>query len=122
MAGPTSFAKPKDAEHVLEAGGDLEARDNNGSTPLLGAARSGRRGTSFVEYFVKKGANVDARDNEGWTVYELAARHNRTGILRQILERGQLIDLAFDVVRSNNRREVLENARASKRRRLSTVE
>ena len=84
MSGPTSTAVPEDAELVLQAGADLEARDNKGYTPLLGAARSGRRNTSLVEYFVKKGANVDARDNEGWTVYELAAQRSSADILRHV--------------------------------------
>jgi ankyrin repeat protein len=53
------------ARLLLEHGATLEARDEEGDTPLIRAASFG--GTNVVKVLLAKGANVDARDNRGMT-------------------------------------------------------
>ena len=51
------------AKYLLEKGEDINARDENGETPLHLAVRFGH--TAIVELFLKKGANVNAVDRDG---------------------------------------------------------
>jgi uncharacterized protein len=56
---------------LLESGADLNARDEEGATPLLVAAEFGRLGT--VEMFLGRAADMEARDNDGNTPLIAAA-------------------------------------------------
>lgn len=53
------------AEELISAGGDLEARDSLGQTPLLRAVIASHR--ELVELLLKHGADPNARDNSGET-------------------------------------------------------
>ena len=60
---------------LLQAGGDIQAKDNRGMTPLHGAAFWGWN--DVVKFLVSKGANVNATENRGLTPYDSAL--GRTG-------------------------------------------
>jgi uncharacterized protein len=53
------------ARLLLNRGANLEARDRNGSTPLILAAGNGE--TAVVKLFLDRGADIEARDDYGQT-------------------------------------------------------
>ena len=55
---------------LIAAGGDINAKDNRGLTPLHEAARWGWN--DVVTFLVSKGANLDAKDNRGMTPVDSA--------------------------------------------------
>ena len=64
----------KQAEGQLQCGADVNAKDNNGWTPLHRAACVGA--TKTVEKLIEAGADVNAKDNGDWTPLHCAARDN----------------------------------------------
>lgn len=65
-----------DVQATLQSGGDVNARDAEGKTPLMWAAGLGR--TDLVNTLLEKGADVNAQDKFGRTAmsYVLAAAPN----------------------------------------------
>lgn len=59
---------------LLVKGVDVNARDDDGKTPLHGAARNGR--SKIVALLLENGADVNAQDKDG-----LTPLHNATGII-----------------------------------------
>lgn len=57
-------------QSALAAGADLNARDNNGITPLLMAAKNGN--LAMVEYLASQGADVNASDDQGHSALDRA--------------------------------------------------
>ena len=53
---------------LLNAGADLNARDQSGNTPLHGAARSGR--PEAITALLDAGAHPNAKDNDGDTALD----------------------------------------------------
>lgn len=47
---------------LLMKGGNVEAKDNNGWTPLIWAAKNGHG--AVVKLLLESGANVEAKDND----------------------------------------------------------
>ena len=77
----------KVAEVLLEAGADINLRNNSeGSTPLHEAVRYGR--IEAVEFFLKKGADVNAQDNTGRTPLHWAASTGMEAIVKLLLDKG----------------------------------
>lgn len=71
---PVELAFPDDAEILrllIEHGADIEARGEDGATPLIRAATFGQ--TGIVRDLLKHGANVAAKDNYGDTALIAAA-------------------------------------------------
>lgn len=62
--------KTKELQALLAKGADLEARDQEGRTPLMLAAEYGR--TATVRLLLDKGSKSDARDTHRWNAYMLA--------------------------------------------------
>ncbi len=73
------------AQTLVDAGADLEARDDRGYTPLLWAVRMGRGRT--VSALIDAGADIAARDDEGTPVLLMALRFHRREIAKSILQR-----------------------------------
>jgi hypothetical protein len=63
------------AEELVSAGADLEVTDENGRTPLLCAAKSGR--LRILDAIIAGGANIRHRDKNGASARDLAARKNK---------------------------------------------
>jgi len=61
---------------LLEAGAGLEARQQDGFTPLMGAAAGGV--TEIVERLIAAGADVNARNDAGKTALDFAREHGHT--------------------------------------------
>ena len=50
---------------LLEKGADVNAKDNDGETPLHWASENGHE--AIVSLLLEKGADVNAKDNDGET-------------------------------------------------------
>jgi ankyrin repeat protein len=73
-------------KRLLEAGTDVNARNNLGDTPLMWAARNGH--TETVKLFLESSADVNANNNYGWTALMWAARYGHTETVKFLLEKG----------------------------------
>ena len=63
-------------ELLFAAGGRLEDRDNEGTTPLILAARAGK--FEAIKWLLDHGAEIGAKDNDGKTAEDWA-RENGHG-------------------------------------------
>jgi ankyrin repeat protein len=76
---------------LLDAGGDVNARDRDGRTLLMHAAIDGREGIARV--LVERGTDVDVRDRGlGWTTLHSAAQDHHVAVARILLDHGAEID------------------------------
>ncbi len=71
-------------------GGDVDAKDNKGWTPLNLAAHIGR--TEIGEILIAKGADVNARDERGWTSLYIAALEGRKENVELLISAGANIN------------------------------
>ncbi|KAG0214354.1 hypothetical protein BGX28_002171 [Mortierella sp. GBA30] len=65
---------------------DIEAQDEDGTTPLIYAACFGHTEIAFM--LLEAGAMVDARDKFGWTALVWATNNKHENIVRLLLEQG----------------------------------
>jgi ankyrin repeat protein len=68
---------------LLDAGADIESRDQNGETSLISAADS--LDLELLELLLEKGADISARDNEHETALVHAARTENPGAVEVLL-------------------------------------
>ena len=71
---------------LLAAGADVNAKHNNGGTPLHWAASDGHK--ELAELLLAKGANINAKDNEGRTALSLAQRGGHTAVVQLLKKAG----------------------------------
>lgn len=76
---------------LLSAGADVEAKDVNGRTPLLVAARQNE--VNVTKSLLSAGANTEAMDNDGMGPLHWAAFSNAAGTARVLLDVGANIDI-----------------------------
>ena len=87
-AAPWDDSPSANIRLLLEAGVDVEARDDRGRTPLHVAAAWHPEG---IRSLLEAGADIDARDDRGRTPLHVAAAWNPEGI-RSLLEAGAEIE------------------------------
>ncbi len=73
-------------KQLLEAGTDVNAKNNFGDTPLMLAARYGHNET--VGLLLESSADINANNNYGWTALMWAARYGHTETVKFLLEKG----------------------------------
>lgn len=73
-------------ESILKRGADVDARDGQGMTALMYAAKAGNR--ENVKVLLDNGADVNARDSEGVTPLMDAVLGRDVAIMLMIIERG----------------------------------
>lgn len=71
---------------LLEAGANVNARDEEGRTPLFSAVLGASVG--LVGLLLEKGADVNAKDDEGWTALHFAAQEYLPVIVSVLAGRG----------------------------------
>ena len=73
---PLHFAKTKEvAELLISNGGDVNAKNNIGDTPLHQAVFDGHR--DIVELLIANGADVNAKDDHGQTPLDTAIQYKK---------------------------------------------
>jgi ankyrin repeat protein len=76
----------EEVERLLNEGADIDARSDNGMTPLILASWRGH--TKVVELLLREGADVDATTNKGTTALRLATERGHKEIIRMLQEAG----------------------------------
>lgn len=60
---------------LFETGADFNAKDDDGSTPLLVAAKNADDNVKLVEKLISHGAKLDITDKHGQNALHVAAKH-----------------------------------------------
>ena len=71
---------------LLEKGADLEAKDDDGQTPLVVGIQS--QGFETVRYLLERGADLEARDRHGQTPLMVAIQKDILETVNLLLEKG----------------------------------
>jgi ankyrin repeat protein len=67
---------------LLGRGADIEAKNNDGATPLiLAASRADAEHVKIVKLLLAHGAQVEAKDAQGATALDRARKQRRTAIV-----------------------------------------
>ena len=77
-----------EVERLLSEGADIDARSDNGMTPLILASWRGH--TKVVELLLREGADVYAETNTGSTALKLATERGHKEIVRMLQEAGAI--------------------------------
>ncbi|CAG8647213.1 15329_t:CDS:2, partial [Funneliformis caledonium] len=80
---------------------DIDAQDEEGTTPLIYAACFGHESVAFT--LLEAGAQVDAKDTNGWTPLIWAANNSRDAVVKLLLDHG-----ADATAKTANRRTVFD--------------
>jgi len=75
---------------ALEAGEDVDDRDNRGATPLMNACGAGH--VDAARALLEAGALVNYRENNGWAALMYAAMHGHVDAMGVLIEAGALVD------------------------------
>jgi ankyrin repeat protein len=75
---------------LLERGADLEARNQQGETPLFMAVMNGK--TDILKILLEKNADKEARNNAHQTALMIAAEKNQVKIVDELLFAGAFVD------------------------------
>ena len=81
LHGDYDFAKA-----LITKGADVNAKDENGITPLIFAAGEGH--TEIVKELIAKGADVNVKDEKGFSPLMHAAFRGRTETVKELIAKG----------------------------------
>lgn len=76
---------------LLDAGADVDIKDNDGWTALMWSAYQGHSDTARL--LLDAGADVDIQDNNGWTALIYAAALGYADTVKLLLDAGADIDI-----------------------------
>jgi ankyrin repeat protein len=71
---------------MIDSGADIDAKDNNGRTPLHEAA------ADVARLLIKLGADIEAKDNNGWKPLHEAVANDSLDVTRLLIEHGANTD------------------------------
>ncbi len=84
---------PEEVRTAIEAGAEVEQKNDQGQTPLMIAARYNRN-PRVVEILLDRGAIMEARDNKGRTpLYYAAAFNSNERVMRALIWRGAAVNI-----------------------------
>jgi len=89
VGGYTSLHLARDKDTVrllLEAGANIDSKDNEDSTPLQYAVHSGN--VEIVEMLIRAGANVNTQNSHGWTPLHNSINKGYADVVRVLLNAG----------------------------------
>lgn len=81
------IAEPEPVAEIVKAGGNIEARDKNGRTPLLLNLTEPDR-EDVIEALIEAGADVNARDKAGRTALSMAQERSNDEATNLLLQAG----------------------------------
>jgi uncharacterized protein len=84
---------PESVQEAIDAGADVNARDEYGLTPLMRAVSPEK--PDVVRVLLAAGANLEARDLHGWTVLMHAVMHEATATLRLLIDAEANLEASF---------------------------
>ena len=106
------FAHSKIVKMLLEHGAQMDAKSNDGSTPLIKAACSNCDSDEDVKKVVKflldKGADVNARSNNGATALHWACHRGYLETARLLLDHGAALEAKDENQRHSSALGMLE--------------
>ena len=73
-------------ERLIEAGADVNAKNEKGGTALMYASIVGN--LEILEKLIEKGADIDAKSARGWTALMLASHRGHIEIVERLIEVG----------------------------------
>ena len=80
------FGELEIAKILINAGADLNFKNDEGSTPLITAAAFDH--TDLAKLLIDSGANIDLTNNEGSTALMLAVLYSNIDIVKSLLDKG----------------------------------
>lgn len=100
-------------KELLDKGTDINTRNRMDYTPLLGAARNGRK--EVVDLLLSRGADINAKERSGKTALFLAAENGHKEIVQVLLDKGADInvvtgrgDNAFSIAKKTGNTEIVD--------------
>ena len=85
-------------ELLIAKGADVNAKRDDGETPLHQAASKGRK--EIIELLITNGADVSAKSDDGWTPLHQAAYEGHKEIAELLIDKGADVNAMSDIGRT----------------------